>query len=93
MLSFVTVLPAPVINTAFYFQRMNKIVGSVLGLGRTNIMSGFHVARELHFSAAVNTSVFMKKQKKVDPELAKIRENRKRLVYERNLLNICSRKM
>lgn len=41
--------------------------------------------RDLHLTTVSKTSVFMKKQKKIDPELAKIRENRKRKKLEREI--------
>ncbi|KAI6215257.1 hypothetical protein M3Y94_00364700 [Aphelenchoides besseyi] len=41
--------------------------------------------RMIHASAALNSSVFMKKQKKVDPEVAKLREKRKRRKLERDI--------
>ncbi|GMT19461.1 hypothetical protein PFISCL1PPCAC_10758 [Pristionchus fissidentatus] len=41
--------------------------------------------RPLHLSAAVNSSVFMKKQKKMDPEVAKQRETRRRKRLEKEI--------
>ncbi|GMR42375.1 hypothetical protein PMAYCL1PPCAC_12570 [Pristionchus mayeri] len=41
--------------------------------------------RSLHVSAALNNSVFMKKQKKMDPELAKQREARRRKRLEKEI--------
>ncbi|KAH7723169.1 Protein MRPL-40 [Aphelenchoides avenae] len=41
--------------------------------------------RCFHTSPALSSSVFMKKQKKIDPDLAKIREMRKRRKLEREI--------
>ncbi|GMS89437.1 hypothetical protein PENTCL1PPCAC_11612 [Pristionchus entomophagus] len=41
--------------------------------------------RPLHLSAVVNGSVFMKKQKKMDPEVAKQRETRRRKRLEKEI--------
>uniref|UniRef100_A0AC35F0I0 Large ribosomal subunit protein mL40 n=1 Tax=Panagrolaimus sp. PS1159 TaxID=55785 RepID=A0AC35F0I0_9BILA len=42
-------------------------------------------SRNLHVSSPVSGSVFMKRQKKVDPEVAKVREARKRKKLEREI--------
>ncbi|KAI6177667.1 Mrpl-40 [Aphelenchoides bicaudatus] len=41
--------------------------------------------RPMHTSAILSSSVFMKKQKKMDPEVAKAREQRKRRKLEREI--------
>uniref|UniRef100_A0A914Z122 Large ribosomal subunit protein mL40 n=1 Tax=Panagrolaimus superbus TaxID=310955 RepID=A0A914Z122_9BILA len=42
-------------------------------------------SRNLHISTPLSGSVFMKRQKKVDPEVAKVREARKRKKLEREI--------
>lgn len=63
---------------------MNNFIGIAVKVGGLCQQSG-SAFRGLHLSAVANTSVFMKKQKKVDPEVAKVREIRKRRKLEKEI--------
>uniref|UniRef100_A0A0M3I280 Large ribosomal subunit protein mL40 n=1 Tax=Ascaris lumbricoides TaxID=6252 RepID=A0A0M3I280_ASCLU len=64
---------------------MNSIVLSKLSTSGTSIAKCVASVRNLHLTTGVRTSVFMKRQKKIDPEVAKQREARKRRKLEKEI--------
>ncbi|KAI6188396.1 hypothetical protein M3Y98_00350200 [Aphelenchoides besseyi] len=55
-------------------------------MSQLSLISSFRqVSVRMIHASALNSSVFMKKQKKVDPEVAKLREKRKRRKLEREI--------
>ncbi|KHN82015.1 39S ribosomal protein L40, mitochondrial [Toxocara canis] len=64
---------------------MNGIVLSELNRSGISLAKCVVGIRNLHLTATVQASVFMKRQKKIDPEVAKQREARKRKKLEREI--------
>uniref|UniRef100_A0A0N5A8G0 Large ribosomal subunit protein mL40 n=1 Tax=Syphacia muris TaxID=451379 RepID=A0A0N5A8G0_9BILA len=64
---------------------MNSLVGLTKFIIRSCQLRNTQHFKQLHTSFVVNSSVFVKKQKKIDPEIAKIREERKRRKLEKEI--------
>ncbi|CAJ0942445.1 unnamed protein product, partial [Mesorhabditis belari] len=57
---------------------LKSLASSIRVIGQRSLENGFH-------TSAACSSVFMKRQKKIDPEIAKVREIRKRKKLEREI--------